>query len=146
MLVVTDPYLSGTEPVARVLEALKRAAIEAVLFDQVRVEPTDQSFRMLRHRTGGCRTVRRLCRRGWRLEHGHGEGGEPVRDLSRGVPRLRQSPDRTGASGPRQAEAADRGADHGRDGERDDGVAIFDYTPLHAKTGIAHRSSGRCWA
>src|SRR4051794_17216583 len=45
VMVVTDPCLSGKEPVARVLEALRGSGIDAVLFDQVRVEPTDESFR-----------------------------------------------------------------------------------------------------
>ena len=43
-MVVTDPYLAESEPVALVLEALRGAGVDAVLFDQVRVEPTDESF------------------------------------------------------------------------------------------------------
>src|SRR5262249_17358450 len=43
-MVVTEPYLSGKEPVARVLEALRGEGIDAVLWDRVRVEPTDVSF------------------------------------------------------------------------------------------------------
>src|SRR5437763_1178340 len=45
VMVVTDPYLAGKAPVLRVLEALKESGIEATLFDRVRVEPTDESFR-----------------------------------------------------------------------------------------------------
>jgi len=45
VMVVTDPDLAGTEPVGRVREALRDLGIDAVLFDQVRVEPTDESFR-----------------------------------------------------------------------------------------------------
>ena len=44
VMVVTDPNLTESEPVAVVLEALRKNGIEAVLFDQVRVEPTDVSF------------------------------------------------------------------------------------------------------
>src|SRR5947209_1815296 len=44
VMVVTDPYLAGKEPVLRVLEALGASGIEATLFDRVRVEPTDESF------------------------------------------------------------------------------------------------------
>ena len=35
VMVVTDPYLSGKEPVLRVLEALRASDIEALLFDQI---------------------------------------------------------------------------------------------------------------
>src|SRR5262245_12784343 len=44
VLVVTDLHLAPTEPVGVVLEAMRDAGIDAVLFDQVRVEPTDESF------------------------------------------------------------------------------------------------------
>src|SRR5574339_1086726 len=44
-LVVTDSNLSRLSPVRTVLESLEAARIEAVLFDRVRVEPTDESFR-----------------------------------------------------------------------------------------------------
>ena len=45
VLVLTDPNLSSSHPVAQVLEALRSQGIDAVLYDQVRVEPTDASFR-----------------------------------------------------------------------------------------------------
>jgi hydroxyacid-oxoacid transhydrogenase len=45
VMVVTDPNLAHREPVAVTLEALRAAGIDAVLFDQVRVEPTDVSFK-----------------------------------------------------------------------------------------------------
>ena len=45
VMVVTDPNLSASEPVAITLEALRAESIEAVLFDQVRIEPTDGSFK-----------------------------------------------------------------------------------------------------
>ena len=43
--VVTDPGLSGAEPVSVTLDSLRAEGIDAVLFDQVRVEPTDVSFK-----------------------------------------------------------------------------------------------------
>ena len=43
-LVVTDPNLAELAPVATVLESLKREKIEFVVFDRVRIEPTDKSF------------------------------------------------------------------------------------------------------
>src|SRR5919199_836429 len=44
VLVVTDARLAAIEPVAVILEALRRAGIEAALFNRVQVEPTDTSF------------------------------------------------------------------------------------------------------
>ena len=44
VMVVTDPNLVHSETVAITLEALRAEGIDAVLYDQVRVEPTDASF------------------------------------------------------------------------------------------------------
>jgi len=44
VLVVTDPYLADGAAVATVLEGLRKAGIDAVVFDQVRVEPSDTSI------------------------------------------------------------------------------------------------------
>ena len=44
-LVVTDPNLTRLAPVQTVLDSLDAAGVEAVLYDRVRVEPTDLSFR-----------------------------------------------------------------------------------------------------
>ena len=45
VMVLTDPYLTDSDPVAITLEALQAVGVETVLFDQVRVEPTDASFK-----------------------------------------------------------------------------------------------------
>ena len=45
VMVVTDPGLSTSEPVSVTLDSLKAEGIDAVLFDRVRVEPTDASFK-----------------------------------------------------------------------------------------------------
>jgi hydroxyacid-oxoacid transhydrogenase len=44
-LVVTDPNLTRLGPVQTVLTVLDAAGVEAVLYDRVRIEPTDVSFR-----------------------------------------------------------------------------------------------------
>jgi hydroxyacid-oxoacid transhydrogenase len=44
-LVVTDPNLAGSTPVQTVLESLQDAGVTAVLYDRVRVEPSDVSFK-----------------------------------------------------------------------------------------------------
>ena len=43
--VITDPRMAQLEPVRVVLESLRAVGVEAVLFDEVEVEPTDRSFK-----------------------------------------------------------------------------------------------------
>ena len=45
VMVLTDPNLSNSQPVQIVLKALRAEGIDAVLYDKVRVEPTDMSFK-----------------------------------------------------------------------------------------------------
>lgn len=45
VLVVTDPNLSGLEPVSTALASLDDQKIRYTLFDQVRIEPTDESLK-----------------------------------------------------------------------------------------------------
>jgi hydroxyacid-oxoacid transhydrogenase len=44
VLVITDPLLADMPPVETALESLDSAGVKFVLYDRVRVEPTDQSF------------------------------------------------------------------------------------------------------
>jgi hydroxyacid-oxoacid transhydrogenase len=44
VLVITDPVLADMAPVQTVLESLDGARVSFVLYDRVRVEPTDESF------------------------------------------------------------------------------------------------------
>ena len=44
VMVVTDPLLRTLAAVATVLESLEANQIETVLYDRVRIEPTDRSF------------------------------------------------------------------------------------------------------
>jgi hydroxyacid-oxoacid transhydrogenase len=45
VMVVTDPNLADREPVSFSLQALSKEGVDAVLFDQVYIEPTDTSFK-----------------------------------------------------------------------------------------------------
>ena len=45
VMVLTDPNVAKLEPVSMAMEALASEDIDAVLFDRVRVEPTDESFK-----------------------------------------------------------------------------------------------------
>ena len=49
VMVVTDPNLADTPAVTVTLEALRAVGMDAVLYDQVRVEPTDASFKEAIH-------------------------------------------------------------------------------------------------
>jgi len=44
VMVVTDPTVRQLAPVATVLESLRDNGVEAVLYDRVRIEPSDESF------------------------------------------------------------------------------------------------------
>jgi hydroxyacid-oxoacid transhydrogenase len=138
-LVVTDPNLTRLLPVQTVLEALDAAGVEAVLFDRVRVEPTDVSFRDAiqfaeQHPVDGIVAV----------------GGGSVIDTAKAVNLYTTYPPAEfldyvnapigkampvpGPLKPLIAIPTTAGT-----GSETTGVSIFDFTGLHAKTGIASR-------
>ncbi len=139
VLVVTDPFLSDSEPVARVLESLRGQGIDAVLFDQARVEPTDTSMdAAIEFATKG------------QFDGYVGVGGGssldtakvanlyatfPAEFLAYVNPPIGQGTPVPGKLKPMIAIPTTAGT-----GRETTGVAIFDYSPLHAKTGIAHRA------
>ena len=43
--VITDPRMAGLEPVDTTLRSLRAEGVETVVFDEVEVEPTDESFK-----------------------------------------------------------------------------------------------------
>jgi hydroxyacid-oxoacid transhydrogenase len=125
--------------VQTVLEALDAAGVEAVLFDRVRVEPTDVSFRDAiqfadQHRVDGIVAV----------------GGGSVIDTAKAVNLYTTYPPADfldyvnapigkampvpGPLKPLIAIPTTAGT-----GSETTGVSIFDFTALHAKTGIASR-------
>jgi hydroxyacid-oxoacid transhydrogenase len=138
-LVVTDPNLTRLLPVQTVLEALDAAGVEAVLFDRVRVEPTDVSFRDAiqfaeQHPVDGIVAV----------------GGGSVIDTAKAANLYTTYPPAEfldyvnapigkampvpGPLKPLIAIPTTAGT-----GSETTGVSIFDFTGLHAKTGIASR-------
>jgi hydroxyacid-oxoacid transhydrogenase len=139
VMVVTDPNLSETEPVRLVLDALRKARIDAVLFDQVEVEPTDRSFQAaiafaVEGRFDGYLAV------------GGGSSIDTAKaaDLYATYPAelldYVNRPVGKGLPVPGQLKPLVAVPTTAGTGSETTGVAIFDYTPLHAKTGIAHRA------
>ncbi|MFN3326094.1 MAG: hydroxyacid-oxoacid transhydrogenase [Bryobacteraceae bacterium] len=139
VMVLTDPKLRDLAPVAVTLESLESSGVEYVLFDRVRVEPTDRSFLEAADfardggfdgfiAVGGGSTIDTAKAANLYSTH-------PLEDfldyvnppIGRGLPP-------PGPVKPLFAIPTTAGT-----GSETTGVAIFDYTPLHAKTGIANR-------
>ena len=139
VLVVTDPRLAAGQTVATVLDALRREGIDVVLYDRVRVEPTDASFmEAAAFAVDG------------RFDAYVAVGGGSVMDTAKAANLFATYPaplltyvnppigDGTPVPGPLTpliAIPTTAGT-----GSETTGVAIFDYEALHAKTGIAHRA------
>jgi len=138
-LVVTDQTVAQLAPVQTVLSALETAGVEAVLYDRVRVEPTDGSFRDAiqfanAHPADGIVAV----------------GGGSVIDTAKALNLYTTYPPSDfldyvnapigkampvpGPLKPLIAIPTTAGT-----GSETTGVSIFDFTELHAKTGIASR-------
>ena len=138
-LVVTDSNLLGRSPVQTVLASLHDAGIEAVVYDRVRVEPTDLSFKdaiafAREHPSDGIVAV----------------GGGSVIDTAKAVNLYTTYPPADfldyvnapigralpvpGPLKPLIAIPTTAGT-----GSETTGVSIFDLTEMHAKTGIASR-------
>lgn len=139
VMVVTDPRLAQGESVATVLASLRAAGIDPVLYDQVRVEPTDISFRhAIDFATEG------------NFDGYVAVGGGSVMDTAKAAnlyatwpadllayvnPPIGRGEPVPGPLKPLIAVPTTAGT-----GSETTGVAIFDFTEMHAKTGIAHRA------
>ncbi|KAF9971285.1 Hydroxyacid-oxoacid transhydrogenase, mitochondrial [Actinomortierella ambigua] len=139
VMVVTDPNLARMPVMATVLESLKKNQIEHVVFDRTRVEPTDKSWAdaiafAKQHRPDVYVAV----------------GGGSVMDTAKAANLYANYPDRDllefvnapigkgsvvdKTLSPLIAIPTTAGT-----GSETTGTAIFDYEPLHVKTGIASR-------
>lgn len=139
VMVLTDPNLSASATVAVSLESLRAAGVEAVLYDRVRVEPTDASFQdAIRFAVDG------------RFDGFVAVGGGSTMDTAKAAnlyathpapllayvnPPIGEGRPVPGRLRPLIAVPTTAGT-----GSETTGVAIFDFTELHAKTGIAHRA------
>ena len=138
-LVVTDPTVARLAPMHTVLEALEAQGVTAIVYDRVRVEPTDVSFHdaidfAAQHAIDGIVAV----------------GGGSVIDTAKAVNLYTTYPPADfldyvnapigkalpvpGPLKPLFAIPTTAGT-----GSETTGVSIFDLTALHAKTGIASR-------
>lgn len=139
VMVVTDAQVAQLEPVAVVLAALRKAGIDAVLYDRVRVEPTDTSFKeAIEFATDG------------RFDGYVAIGGGSAMDTAKAAnlyatypadlldyvnPPIGKGLPVPGPLKPLIAVPTTAGT-----GSETTGVAIFDLVEMHAKTGIAHRA------
>jgi hydroxyacid-oxoacid transhydrogenase len=139
VMVVTDPQLTGSEPVATAMASLRGAGIDAVLFDQVRVEPTDHSFReAIRFAAAGNFDGYVVVGGGSSIDTAKAANlyaTYPADLLAYVNPPIGEGRPVPGPLKPLIAIPTTAGT-----GSETTGVAIFDYTELHAKTGIAHRA------
>ena len=138
VMVVTDPRLAQAEPVAVALTALRAAGLDAVLFDRVRVEPTDVSLKEAIAfaaegqfdgyvAIGGGSTIDTAKAANLYATY-------PADFLAYVNPPIGQGRPIPGRLKPLIAIPTTAGT-----GSETTGVAIFDLLEMHAKTGIAHR-------
>lgn len=139
VMVLTDSVVSKLPPVARVQESLANNKINFTLFDRVRVEPTDKSFKeAIEFAANG------------EFDAFVAVGGGSTMDTAKAVnlyttyppsdfldyvnPPIGKGLPVPGPLKPLIAVPTTAGT-----GSETTGVAIFDLEGLHAKTGIAHR-------
>ena len=139
VLVLTDRQLAALPPVAHVLESLRDNKLRFELFDRVRVEPTYESLQdAIAVAAAGDFDAFVAVGGGSTIDTAKAASlysSYPVDDfleyVNAPIGRGRPVP---GPLKPLIAIPTTAGT-----GSETTGVAIFDYTPLHAKTGIAHR-------
>ena len=138
VMVVTDPNLTGMQPVETVLESLSRENVSYSLFDRVRIEPTDSSLKEAIEfaksdsfdgfvAVGGGSTIDTAKVANLYTTY-------PADFLDYVNPPIGKGVPIPGELKPLFAIPTTAGT-----GSETTGVAIFDLEKMHAKTGIAHR-------
>src|SRR5262252_5035385 len=139
VMVLTDQRLTKLQPVDTVLQSLRDNRISFGLFDRVRVEPNDASFR---------EAIEFATEGGFDAFVAVGGGSTidtaKAADLYATYPAdfldYVNAPIGKGKPVPGPLKPLIAVPTTAGTGSETTGVAIFDYTPLHAKTGIAHRA------
>src|SRR2546426_5239390 len=138
VMVLTDPNLAKLSPVATVLESLRDNRISCSLFDRVHVDPTDVSFpAAIDFATEGAFDALVAVGGGSTIDPARAAtlySTYPADFLDYVTAPIGKGKPVPGPLKPLIAVPTTAGT-----GSETTGVAIFDYTPLHAKTGIAHR-------
>ena len=138
-LVVTDPTVATLPPVRSVLDSLDGSGIRCVLYDRVRVEPTDESFHDAIAFAGG-HAIDAIVAVGGGSTIDTAKAVNlytthpPVEFLDYVNPPIGKGLPVPGPLKPLMAIPTTAGT-----GSETTGVTIFDYKALHAKTGIANR-------
>jgi len=138
--VFTDANLINLQPMKTVVESLTKAGVNFVVYDQVRVEPTDQSFMSAADFAKSEQVDAILAVGGGSVmdtaKAANLYSSDPEAELLDYVnaPIGRGKPVTVGLK-PLVAVPTTSGT-----GSETTGVAVFDYEPLQAKTGIASRS------
>src|SRR5919204_3633661 len=139
VMLVTDPRLSQLEPMAVARESLQKAGIDAVVFDQVRVEPTDTSFKTaIQFATSGGFDGYVAVGGGSSMDPAKAANlyaTYPADFLAYVNPPIGRGEPVPGRLKPLIAVPTTSGT-----GSETTAVAIFDLTEMHAKTGIANRA------
>ena len=139
VMVVTDPQVAKLDPVSVTMAALEEAGIEAVLFDQVSVEPTNRSFKeAIDFAVAGDFDGYVAVGGGSSIDTAKAANlyaTYPADFLAYVNPPIGQGRPVPGKLKPLIAIPTTAGT-----GSETTGVAIFDFLEMHAKTGIAHRA------
>ncbi len=139
VMVLTDPRVARCEPVAITLDALRREHIDAVLFDQVHVEPTDTSFQdAIKIATDGGFDGYVAVGGGSSMDTAKAANlyaTYPASLLAYVNAPIGEGRPVPGPVRPLVAIPTTTGT-----GSETTGVAIFDFLEMRAKTGIAHRA------
>mgnify|MGYP001132216232 CR=1 FL=1 len=139
VMVVTDPNLSQSEPVAVTLAALRAEGIDTALFDRMRVEPTDASFKeAIQFAVDGNFDGYVAVGGGSSMDTAKAANlyaTYPADLLTYVNPPIGKGQPVPGRLKPLIAIPTTAGT-----GSETTGVAIFDFEEMHAKTGIAHRA------
>ncbi len=138
VLVFTDPNLRNLRPVATALESLENNKVRFSVFDRVRVEPTEESLQdAIRFATDGDYDALLAVGGGSTIDTAKAANLYscwPADFLDYVNPPIGKGKPVPGPVKPLIAIPTTAGT-----GSETTGVSIFDYKPLRAKTGIAHR-------
>jgi hydroxyacid-oxoacid transhydrogenase len=139
VMVVTDSNLTDSEPVSVTIEALRKQGIDTALFDEVAVEPTDNSFQAaIRFATDGEFDGFVAVGGGSSIDTAKAANlysSYPAEFMTYVHPPVGLGKPIPGSLKPLIAIPTTAGT-----GSETTGVAIFDLVKMHAKTGIANRA------